>query len=315
MPPPPPPTRPVLAEDDPRTELVQRVREALIALPGYFRSTTNIEGVAATDLFALNSLLGASIEQQVVDTLNRIRPVWDPDEAWATCRFERHPQTFPDVRLVRWDGAAGVTTVELGIELKGWYLLSKEGEPSLRFQNTREACAPHDLICVVPWHLANVLSGSPVAIEPWVESARYAADYRNYHWQHVRATKLDTGIESPPAGTVQPYQPAGAAILDRPAADGGGNFGRLARVTGLMDVFTARVKETQLLGVEARHWIRFLKLHTEGRDPNQIEEQLVQELQTATLAASVESAQRVVELVRELVGELADIDFDPGAGD
>lgn len=83
----------------------------------------------------------------------------------------------------------------------------------------------------------------------------------------------------------------------------------------MMDVFTARVKETQLLGVEARHWIRFLKLHTEGRDPNQIEEQLVQELQTATLAASVESAQRVVELVRELVGELADIDFDPGAGD
>lgn len=312
MPPPPAPQRPVLPPDDPRTELTDRVREALIALPGYFGSTTNIEGVAATDLFALNSLLGASIEQQVVDTLNRIRPVWDPDEEWATCRFERHPQTFPDVRLVRWDGAA--TAVELGIELKGWYLLSKEGEPSLRFQNTRDACAPHDLICVVPWHLANVLSGAPVVVEPWVESALYAADYRNHHWQHIRVTNMDTAIESPPAGTVQPYQPAGNAILDRPVADGGGNFGRLARVSGLMDIFTTRVKETQLLGIEARHWIRFLKLHTEGRDPAQIEDQLVQELQTATHAASTESAKRVVELVRALVAEFADIDFDPYSG-
>ncbi len=304
---PPPPERPVLPAGDAKTILVDRVREALIALPGYFQSTTNIEGVAATDLFALNSLLGASIEQQVVDTLNRIRPVWDPDETWATCRFERHPQTFPDVRLVRWDGA--VTTVELGIELKGWYLLSKEGEPSLRFQNTREACAPHDLICVVPWHLRNVLSGSPVAVEPWVEYAQYAADYRNYHWQHVRVTTNDRTVTSPAAGTVTPYQPAGAAILDRAVADGGGNFGRLARVTGLMDAFTTRVKQTQLLGIEARHWIRFLKLHTEGHDPNQIEAQLVQELQVATAAGSIESAKRVVELVRQLVSELADVEL------
>jgi hypothetical protein len=69
------------------------------------------------------------------------------------------------------------------------------------------------------------------------------------------------------------------------------------------------VKQTQLLGIEARHWIRFLKLHTEGRDPNQIEAQLVQELQVATAAGSIESAKRVVELVRQLVSELADVEL------
>ncbi len=31
--------------DDPRTSLTHRVKEALLALPGYFNSTTNIEGI------------------------------------------------------------------------------------------------------------------------------------------------------------------------------------------------------------------------------------------------------------------------------
>lgn len=36
---PPPPERPVLPAGDAKTILVDRVREALIALPGYFQST------------------------------------------------------------------------------------------------------------------------------------------------------------------------------------------------------------------------------------------------------------------------------------
>jgi len=45
-----------------------RVKEALMALPGYFNSTTNIEGIDASDLFALNTMLGTTIEVQVVNT-------------------------------------------------------------------------------------------------------------------------------------------------------------------------------------------------------------------------------------------------------
>ena len=51
-----------------------------MALPGYFNSTANIEGIDASDLFALNTMLGTTIEVQVVRTLNRIRDVWDPDD-------------------------------------------------------------------------------------------------------------------------------------------------------------------------------------------------------------------------------------------
>lgn len=75
----------------------------------------------AGDLFSLNSMLGGSIEIQVVETLNRLRAVWDPDGAWAEYKFVRSAQTFPDVRLVTNNAtliAAG-HGVAMGIELKG----------------------------------------------------------------------------------------------------------------------------------------------------------------------------------------------------
>src|SRR5687767_13019964 len=98
---PPAPQPPVLAPGEPATVLQERVRSALIALPAYFEFKTEIEGVEATDLFALNDLLGSAIEVQVVTTLNRMRSVWDPDEEWAGYRFERQSQSFPDVLLAR----------------------------------------------------------------------------------------------------------------------------------------------------------------------------------------------------------------------
>ena len=112
----------------------------------------------------------------------------------------------------------------MGIELKGWYLLAKEAEPSLRFQVTPAACATQDLIVVVPWVLSNVISGSPILFEPFIESARFAAEYRNYHWQHVRQTAQDSSIEIAPHA--RPYPSKSDPISDRAVADGGGNFGR-----------------------------------------------------------------------------------------
>ena len=70
-----------------------------MAVPGYFRTTTSITGLDAKDLFALNTMLGATIEQQLVETLNSMREVWDPGTTFGDYRFERYSQTFPDVRL------------------------------------------------------------------------------------------------------------------------------------------------------------------------------------------------------------------------
>ncbi len=56
---------------------------------------------------------------------------------------------------------------------------------------------PQDLIVVVPWVLANVISGSPILFEPFLEVASFAAAYRNYHWGHVRQTRMDAGVDVP----------------------------------------------------------------------------------------------------------------------
>src|SRR5580658_3324860 len=125
----PPPERELPEASWEHFALYQSVREAIATMPVYFRTETHISGILATDLHTLNTVLGATIEEQVVRTLNLIRRTWDPDGRYALYSFVRQPQTFPDVRLKK----VGSEETLLGLELKGWYLLAKEAEPSLRF--------------------------------------------------------------------------------------------------------------------------------------------------------------------------------------
>lgn len=261
-----PPTRPVVNSQWPHRELYLRVRDAIATLPLYFRTQTVIEGISAVDIFTLNSALGATIENQVVATLNQMRPTWDPGGVYAQYSFTRQAQTFPDVLLKR-IGDSGEFEVILGIELKGWYLLAKEAESSFRFTVTPEACAAHDLIVVVPWALSNVIAGSPMVFSPFIESSRYAAEYRNYHWRHLREARSDTGIKSP-AG-VSPYPKKADMIADVPLSDAGGNFGRFAR-TGIMDSYLAQAKQELLAGIRAEHWLGFFKTFQDQRDRSAI---------------------------------------------
>jgi hypothetical protein len=262
-----PPQRATLPAGESRSRLVENVREAIRALPFYFESKTVIEGLDAGDLFSLNAVLGGTIEVQTVSTLNRIRNVWDPEDEWIGYGFERFSQTFPDVRLVNRRDVTAQPII--GIELKGWYLLSKEKAPSYRYTATRDACSEYDLLVVVPWHLADVLSGTPVVRDPYVEQARYAAEMRNFYWQHQRGTESGTGIISP--ADVHPYPSAKTRTSDKPERDSGGNFGRVARVRGLMDDFIDAALNTPISGIEAQHWIDFFRVFTDASDPEQVE--------------------------------------------
>ena len=302
MPPPTPapPTRPVLTPGSPLDQLRGRVVEALSALPGYFTSKTTIEGLAATDLFSLNTVLGATIEVQVVQTLNRMRDAWDPNDQWPMHTFERQPQTFPDVRLV--SHAGGMPNVALGIELKGWYLLAKEKEPSLRYKVTPAACADADLVVVVPWYLSNVLAGTPITIAPWVESARYAAEFRNHWWQHIRQTTSDAAIDLP-AG-VGPYPTKDQQIGDRPHSDGGNNFGRIARIDDLMGDFINNALTTSVAGIPAEDWVQFFRTYSENRDPEQIKTMLKARYAAATAVGTQQDGERIIALLDELAAVL-----------
>ena len=276
-------------------QLYQGVREAISSLPIHFRTETNIAGVMATDLHTLNTVLGATIEEQVVRTMNLLRNTWDPEDRYALFNFVRQAQTFPDVLL----RSAASGEILLGIELKGWYLLAKEAEPSLGFQTTAAACAKQDLVVVVPWVLGNVISGSPVLFEPFVESAKFAAEYRNYFWQDVRRTKQDSAINVPEG--VTPYPTKSDQILDKPAQDGGGNFGRIAR-TGLMDQYKAKLDDVPLCGISTVYWRDFLKTFQESTTDESARlalQRLRRRLKRKRQALSA-SAESALVIVREL---------------
>jgi len=231
-------------------KLWQRVREAILALPVHFKSETIIEGMLATDIFTLNSALGATIEDQVVSTLNALRPVWDPDKRYQTYGFVRQTQTFPDVLLrKKTDGQE----ILLGIELKGWYMLASEGMPSFRFTVNPKACNPWDLIVVVPWALSNVLAGSPIVYPVFIDLACYTAQQRNYYWQYERDATGRRDIILASGAT--PYPVKSDKISDK-AVEDSNNFGRLARY-GIMKEFVASTMATPVRGVPAAEWLRF----------------------------------------------------------
>ncbi|MGB9995294.1 hypothetical protein ACPMJQ_11985 [Streptomyces pseudogriseolus] len=263
------PVRPALPKDE-RGALAKNVEDALQALPIHFKTNTNIEGIEAGDLFSLSGVLGGTIEIQTVETLNRLRPVWDPDDLWPDYGFERSSQAYPDVRLVT--RSSGKEPIVLGIELKGWYLLSKEEEPSYRYVATKEASSPYDLICVVPWHLNNILSGVPKVLPPYIENARFAADMRTYYWTQLRGkTEEDRRIITPQG--VSPYPSSKKQSSDTAAKDSG-NFGRIARVPGLMKEYSKGMLETRILGIQARHWIRFFKAYSDAASMEEVEQKL-----------------------------------------
>jgi len=287
----------------PHRRLYENVIKTLYALPEEFRTSLRIADFRATDIFTLNSALGASIEDAVVTGLNSLREVWDPDGRYALYRFERQAQSFPDVRLVT--EAPGEDRILLGIELKGWFALSKEGEPTFRYSITPNACASADLLVVYPWVLSDVVAGSPKLLRPFVGEARYAAELRNYYWQTMRAAREGNG-NIIPAAHQTPYPAVKSdQCSDRAEDDGGGNFGRVARY-GLLDEFVASTKKHEASGIPVLAWLTFFKIFSDSaRDLDEVVATIERKLRryenidVSEKTALVEAFERIVDVLRE----------------
>jgi hypothetical protein len=280
----------------PHYSLYEQVKKALGALPFRFRTKLQIAGMAATDLFTLNTALGAAIEQSVVDNLNELRSLWDPDGKYALYSFVRQPQAFPDVRL-QTSSPDLDPKILLGIELKGWFILSKEGEPSFRYKASACVCQPQDLLAVFPWKFDEVISGVPQLMRPFVTSARYAAEHRNHYWEYGRGA-ADGGIRL--AEDHAPYPQKGARFNDEAVADSGGNFGRVAR-GGLMTEFIQQLMEEPLNGIPAKHWHAFLKAFADGATDDAIRRKIAR-IRAAGAADENGPLMQIANALEEIVG-------------
>lgn len=287
----------------PHRDLYLAVREAVRSLPAFFESDLRVSGVLATDLYTFNTSLGATIESQVVEELNKLRRIWDPYRRYAGYRFVRQPQTFPDVTL-RAASPATQPEILLGIELKGWYALAKEREPSFRFRTTPAACADADLLVVFPWVFDNVVSGVPRLFSPFVEQARFVAEHRNWFWRYGKRSRGQSS-QIFMAVPERPYPSKADQISDEPEADRGGNFGRIAR-TRLMDGFIAEVLSQDLLGIPIDSWQRFFAIFSADRDADAISRHLGRLAERA-----VQDPQRIsvagLRRVGDLFSEIAEI--------
>ena len=238
----------------------------------------------------------------MVDNLNKVRSIWDPDEQYKLYRFVRQPQVFPDVRLQT--DAPGMEQVLMGIELKGWFALAKEGEPSFRYTVNPDVCAPTDLLVVFPWSLKEVISGSPVLLRPFVEEARYAAEIRNHYWSHTRGV---TGVDAQvnPAEYRQSYPRKNDRFNDAAARDSGKNFGRVSR-SGIMSAFIAELMTELVAGVPLSAWQKFIKIFSDGQTDDAIITKL-NSLKTelagilATRVGAEEAFERLAGAIRDLL--------------
>lgn len=293
----------MVGDNDGRAALIHRLRhEAFPSLPAECTIENYYSGILATDLFSLNTLLGSMIESKVVTFLNAHRQLWD-DGRWSEYHFIRSNESFPDVRLVKkGDSQAPI----LGIELKSWFILSKEGEPSFRYRTASEACDPGDLLCIIPWYLSDAVCGTPVLATPWVFSAKAAAEATKRYWLYERQTEKpmtlqQRALETP--GGVKPYmENARDKTNYKPVNDGGNNFGRLAR-TGIMSDFVKDTLLTDILGIPADNWRLFLKAHTDSSSLHDIQKKI----STITKIPQSEEFQQLMEALRNYIEELPEI--------
>ena len=139
---------------------------------------------------------------------------------------------------------------------------------------TPGACNIPDFIVVIPWLLSEVISGTPKLLIPYKESARFAAEYRNYYWQESRLARNENpDIQMPSKEYRHPYPGSKQESSDKAAADKGGNFGRIARA-GILDTFVEKIKSLDYLGIKINHWITFFKAISETSTDAQISRKL-----------------------------------------
>jgi hypothetical protein len=166
---------------------------------------------------------------------------------------------------------------------------------------TPAVCTEYDLLVVFPWALSNVVSGSPKLFQPYVVGARFAAEYRNWHWTHKRTSRRDKTVRL--SAVTNHYPTKSELIADRAVHDDGKNFGRIAR-TDLMNEYIAELFGQTLAGIPLDAWQRFFRAFTES-DPQERVGRLADQLAREAASVREPATAQDIEAIKTRLQEIA----------
>ena len=59
--------------------LWDKVNDLIYSLPNYFKTDLIVKGINVTEIFSIGSAFTTVVDTQVVEILNRLRGIWDPE--------------------------------------------------------------------------------------------------------------------------------------------------------------------------------------------------------------------------------------------
>jgi hypothetical protein len=214
-----------------------------------------------------NNYVGQGIEELIGTQLNGpLRPLWTDNPNLV---FIRNAVQFPDLYLIRREEKR----ILLSTEIKSWFVFSSDNITA-RFEAAPNVIKEDSLLVLFPWHMTDLVFGTPILLEPYIGNAKALAERRDNIWLAGGFKEFKKGvvspnrkIEVPVVDALKPtalnqtktksvaYQRKGE-VFEKESE----NFGKIWRIYDehINKVFYPNTLSNELLGKRITEWRRLL---------------------------------------------------------
>jgi hypothetical protein len=214
-----------------------------------------------------NNYVGQGIEELIGTQLNGpLRSLWTDN---TNLVFIRNAVQFPDLYLIHREEKR----ILLSIEIKSWFVFSGD-DITARFEAAPNIIKEGSLLVLFPWHMTDLVFGTPLLLEPYIGDAKALAERRDNIWLAGGFSGFKKGILSPHRKIEVPvvdmlkptalnqtktksvaYQRKGE-IFEKESE----NFGKIWRIYDerINTVFYSNTLSNELLGRKISEWRKLL---------------------------------------------------------
>jgi hypothetical protein len=218
-----------------------------------------------------NNYVGQGIEELIGTQLNGLlRHHWTDNSSFV---FIRNAVQFPDLYLIHREEKR----ILLSVEIKSWFVFSSD-DITARFEAAPNIIKEGSLLVLFPWHMTDLVFGTPILLEPYIGDAKALAERRDNIWMAGGLNGFKKGIASPNRKIEVPvvdamkptalnqtktksvaYQRKGE-VFEKESE----NFGKIWRIYDehINNVFYSKTLENDLLDKKITKWRKLLGIDT-----------------------------------------------------